>query len=365
MKYVVPFCKHHDGFCLWDSAWTFRDAADMTPRRDLMAPLVAACRQQGLKFGAYFSVEEWEYPILDESGRLVSWREWEFFEPRYAPYDPARLEGKISGKVPVRDFVRDYLIPQGKELIDKYDPDVLWYDGEWKWGTEHRGTRELSAYFYNRNEGRKQVAVNDRYGDIPESRGQHGDFFTSEFNVERLQSLTHKWEENRSIGRHYGYNHQVTDADVLSPTGLVHMLADVVSRNGNLLLLVNPMGSGALIPMELARLQAVGEWLRVNGEAIYATRISPLAKTDTLRFTASKDGKFLYAIALSWPGDKLTLPGVRCADGGAVKMLGVAQPLQWSRTCPSGTCGLTVEIPSGLAQNRPCDHAWVFRIPQP
>ena len=372
MKYVVPFCKHHDGFCLWDSDWTFRNAADMSPGYDLLAPLVAACRRQGLKFGAYFSVEEWEYPLLDENGRLTSERQWEFFEPRLAPYDAARLDGRIAGKVPVRDFVRDYIIPQCKELIDRYDPDLLWYDGEWKLSADSRGTRELAAYYYNRNEGRKPVAVNDRYGDNPESRGHHGDFFTSEFNVERLQSREHKWEECRSIGRHYGYNHQVTDSDVLSPTGLVHMLVDIVSRNGNLLLVVNPTGPGALLPMELARLQAVGQWLRVNGEAIYATRqvlpVSPVAagegqRADTpVRLTAGKDGRFVYAIALAWPGDKLVLPGIHCAHGAAVTMLGVERPL--SHTGSPGGGGLTIDIPSGLAQSRPCDHAWVFRIPQ-
>jgi alpha-L-fucosidase len=374
MKYVVPFCKHHDGFCLWDSDWTFRNAGDMSPGYDLLAPLVAACRRQGLKFGAYFSVEEWEYPLLDEHGRLVSERQWEFFEPRLAPYGAARLEGRIAGKVPVRDFVREYIIPQCKELIDRYDPDLLWYDGEWKWPTESRGTRDLAAYYYNRAAGRKEVAVNDRYGDTPESRGHHGDFFTSEFNVGKCQSLSHKWEECRSIGRHYGYNHEVTDNDVLSPTGLVHMLVDIVSRNGNLLLVVNPTGPGALLPMELARLQAVGEWLRVNGEAIYATRqvsgVSPVTAGEgqravtPVRFTAGKDGKFIYAIALAWPGDKLVLPGVQCRDGAAVTMLGVERPLQWSRACSAEGGGLSVEIPSGLAQNRPCEHAWVFRIPQ-
>lgn len=374
MKYVVPFCKHHDGFCLWDSAWTFRDAADTSPGRDLLAPLVAACREQGLKFGAYFSVEEWEYPLLDEHGRLTAERQWEFFEPRLAPYDAARLDGRIAGKVPVRDFVREYIIPQCKELIDKYDPDLLWYDGEWKLASEQRGTRELAAYYYNRAAGRKDVAVNDRYGDCPESRGRHGDFFTSEFNVERLQSREHKWEECRSIGRHFGYNREVVDSDVLSPAGLIHMLVDIVSRNGNLLLVVNPTGPGALLPMELARLQAVGQWLRVNGEAIYATRqyrpASPAAAGagdgagKPVRFTASKDGRFVYAIATAWPGDTLALPSVQCRDGAAVTMLGVERPLRWSRTGASEGGGLTVEIPSGLAQNRPCEHAWVLRIPQ-
>ena len=292
------------------------------------------------KFGMFldwglYSVPGWGRPNPDGGPTYPDWYVWDMYERAETRDYHARTWGA--------EFRRDDFIP----LFDASEYDAA---------------------------GRKDVAVNDRYGDCPESRGRHGDFFTSEFNVERLQSREHKWEECRSIGRHFGYNREVVDSDVLSPSGLVHMLVDIVSRNGNLLLVVNPTGSGALLPMELARLQAVGQWLRVNGEAIYATRQYRPASLEaagagdradkSVRFTASKDGRFVYAIATAWPGDTLALPAVQCRDGAAITMLGVEQPLRWARTGDSGAGGLTVEIPPGLAQNRPCEHAWVLRIPQ-
>ncbi|MCX5758288.1 MAG: alpha-L-fucosidase, partial [Candidatus Hydrogenedentes bacterium] len=354
MKYIVPFCKHHDGFCLWDSSLTGRDAADMGPKRDLIKPMIEACRTRGLKFGFYFSVDEWEYPILGEKGeRLV--RVWGQGPVKTIPYDEKEMAGKIGGKVPVHDFVAEYIVPQAKEFVVKYDPDILWFDGEWDLPAEQRGTWDIVSFFYNHAEGRKPVAVNDRIG--AGTRAKHGDFFTSEFHDGNM-SLTHKWEENRSIGQSYGYNRDDTDDNVLSPGQLIHMFVDTVSQGGNLLLMVNLTGPGALPDMQVKRLKAMGAWLKVNGEAIYGSRQYRVTKEGDVRFTRSKDSRYVYAILPAWPDTPIILKSVRAVPGSAVTMLGVREALAWTQDEQA----LTVRVPGIPAASRPCEHACVLRF---
>ncbi len=144
MKYVVPFNKHHGGFCLWPSTYTLRHAGEMGPKRDLIKPLVESCKKQGLKFGFYFSIEEWEYPIIDAQGNIKP-RLW---ETKKTP-SMEELEKRAGGKIPVKDFAKDYIVPQAVEFIDRYDPDLIWYDGEWTTEATDLRTYEISSYYYN------------------------------------------------------------------------------------------------------------------------------------------------------------------------------------------------------------------------
>ena len=123
----------------------------------------------------------------------------------------------MTGKVPVQDFVADYIIPQAKEFIDRYDPDILWLDGDWTTYVEELGSRQIVSYFYNQASGRKTVASNDRLGRF--MRFNSGDFFTSEYgsrNTERAKIL-HKWEECRGVSQSFGYNWQDTEKNVAAP----------------------------------------------------------------------------------------------------------------------------------------------------
>lgn len=309
MRYVVPFCKHHDGFCLWPSTYTGRNVMEMGPRRDLVGPLSEACKRRGLKFGFYFSLEEWEYPVIQGGAKMV--RIWTTLEePAYrtVPFDEAAMAGRIAGKVPVRDFVADYIVPQATEFIDRYDPDILWLDGDWTAYVEDLGSRQIVSHFYNQAEGRKAVASNDRLGRF--MRFNAGDFFTSEYgsrNTDRAKIL-HKWEECRGVSQSFGYNWQDTEKNVISAEDLIDMLVRIVSENGNLLLVVNLDGKGAMPAYIRARLHDIGRWLKVNGEAIYGSGPWLVASQgETLRFTLGKDGRHLYAIHKGWPA----------AEGGA------------------------------------------------
>jgi len=271
VKYVVPFCKHHAGFCMWPSAFTRRDAGDMGPHRDLIAPLAKLSQDRGLKFGFYLSVEEWEYPLLDADGQLMI-RHWDVGRgPSTGPYTHD-LDAKITGKIPVRDYATEYLVPQAKEFIDKYDPDLIWYDGEWCTPLEQLHTYDIAAYLYNKAEGRKEVAVNDRYG--RGTRSELGDFYTSEYGHmgDKSKKSTHAWEECRGISQSYGYNWQDTEDNVITSKQLIDMFVDIVANGGNLLLMINLDGQGALPKVQENRLRDIGKWLNVNGEGIYATR---------------------------------------------------------------------------------------------
>lgn len=218
-KYFVPFSKHHDGFCLWDSDFTHRDVVDMNPGRDLTQELVDACEAAGLYHGFYFSVEDYEYPLITEEGDLKL-RLW---SKRMAPdnagvvvsndealmdFNPQKHDKLVSGKVPVNNFIDDYIVPQAKDFIDKYDPDILWFDGEWQRPAEYYKTPDIVAYFYNQADGRKDVAANDRWGQ--NTREHCGDFYTSETDevVEKLCDNTQLGQPvwyTASKDKKYGY----------------------------------------------------------------------------------------------------------------------------------------------------------------
>ena len=364
MKYLIPFCKHFSGWCIWSSSYTHMDVGERLGK-DIMAPLVDNCRKKGLKFGFYYGTQEWEYPIITDTGMVVrNWFRMGYSNPS-APMTPD-MENLIPGKIPVRNFLNDYLIPQAVEFIDKYDPDILWYDGDWDTPIAELGSDQISAYFYNKAEGRKEVAVNDRYGlkkeDRRTSRARLGDIFTSEHHSipESKKNGAHAWEENRGISTSFGFNWQDTEANVISSKRFIDMFVDIVAEGGNLLLIVNLDGKGALPEVQVKRLKDIGKWLKVNGEGIYYTRPYSTPKEGSIRYTRSKDKGTVFAVALEWAGKELQLKSVVPAKGSKIYLLGYDKPLKWSHKN-----GLTtIALPAALqkAENRPCEHAYTFKI---
>lgn len=378
MKYVIPFAKHFSGFCLWPSSYTHMDMGDRHDK-DLIAPLVAQCKLKGLKFGFYYCTQDWEYPIIGDNGELLqrTWFRGNTNIGTDVPLSETSLpeaetwvawEKLIPGKIPVKDYLKDYLIPQAAEFIDMYDPDILWYDGDWTTPVEELGTYEIAAYFYNQAEGRKEVAVNDRYGMVGGRtlRNIRGDIFTSEYGYGISKGyktkLSHAWEENRGISQSFGFNWQDTEENVVTSKELVDMLINIVARGGNLLLIVNPDGQGALPDMQVKRLKDIGQWLKINGEGIYYTRPYDIIAEEAIRYTCSKDRQTVYAISLDWPGDRLELNTVRPADNSKIYLLGNDIPLNWEYKD-----GKTfIFIPEYLQdmEKRPCKYAYTFCIRQ-
>jgi alpha-L-fucosidase len=358
MKYVVPFCKHHGGFCLWPSTFTHRNAEVMGPGRDLIGPLVKACRRKDLNFGFYFSLDEWEYPLIEHDGNMVI-RSW---AGEILAYE-TKLEKLASGKMAVKNFSDDYIIPQAVEFIDMYDPDILWFDGEWDTPVEDLGTYTIVSYFYNNASGRKKVAVNDRFGKVDGviARSKHGDFYTSEYHSMDAGDKAHPWEECRGISQSFGYNWQDTEANVITTQEFVNMFLEIVSEGGNLLLIVNLDGRGALPDIQAQRLESIGQWLKVNGEGIYNTRNYQTPAEGNVRFTRSKDNQTVYAISTVWPGEALSIKSVIPKKDSRIYMLGDEKPLNWKY---DNEKGITIEIPARLQNesNRPCKYAYSFRI---
>jgi alpha-L-fucosidase len=375
---IVPFNKHHDGFCLWDSYYTRRDVADMFPGRDLTAELVEACEKEGIYHGFYFSVEEYEYPMIDENDSLYI----RYWSGNMAP-DNAGVESesgeitgtfisslhnrRLSGKIPVRNFINELILPQAKEFIDKYDPDILWFDGEWQRPAEYYRTPEIVAYFYNKAEGRKEVASNDRLG--MGTREKHGDFFTSETD-EVVEKVDEAWEENRSMSESYGYNHTDSLENYLTADELIQMLVRIVAKGGNLNLIVNPDGSGLIPQVQLNLLKELGDWLKINGEAIYGTRPYEKLCDNTqlgqpVWYTMSKDSLYGYAIVFDWPkSETFICAGANMIWESEVSMLGYDKPLEWVDV-GLNQWGMSARIPAEMLGNpeaRPCKHAWVLKF---
>ena len=359
-KYVVPFLKHHSGFCEWDCSYTFRDTVDGPAKRDFAREMADAARAEGLKFGIYTSqADEWEYPILQDDGS-IKMRLW---GGRLVDYTPT-MEGKASGKIAVRDFVTDYIVPQTTEFIDKYDPDLLWYDADWSSRATENGSYDITAYFYNRAEGRKEVCCNDRYGRLDPAeeaafrrkgikligcRTVRGDFFTDEWGdtAEHIDPAAwHPWESCSGISKAYG-NHWMEEQDpsmVMTDREFICHFTSIVARGGNLMLLVNLDGQGAIPKVQEDRLLSIGRWLAANGEAIYATRIIAPYSTAAVDYTRAKDGATVYAI-IKEPAAEVTL-ACEIPSGARVTALGETEALPARR---DGTTTI-VRLPPRLAQ---------------
>jgi alpha-L-fucosidase len=241
-KYIVLTSKHHDGFTLWpskeaDKTWGFKwNAMDIGPKRDLLGDLFKAVRKTSVHAGMYYSLYEWFNPL------------W---------------------KTDKDKFVTEHTWPQMKDLINNYQPDVFWTDGDWDASAETWKSQEFLAWLFNESPVKNKVVVNDRWGSGV--RFNHGGIYTPEYQPD-LDFETHDWEESRGMGYSYGYNREEDAWDYNSTQSLVIALIDKVSRGGNFLLDIGPDEHGKIPPIMQERLLQMGEWMKINGEAIYNTR---------------------------------------------------------------------------------------------
>ena len=324
-KYVVLTSKHHDGFTLWlSSTPNPKLPADRQhASRDIVGELSTAVRNQGMRMGLYYS----------------GGYDWTFVP------GPIREKEDYEKVKPQSDAYGRYADAQVRELIARYRPSVLWNDIDYP---KSGHPLEIMAEYYN---AIPDGVVDDRFG------VKHSDFKSPEYQtLDRISP--EKWEECRGLGRSFGYNRAEGEAETIAPDHLIYLLVDIVSKNGNLLLDVGPEADGTIPPVQMERLQALGAWLRQNGEAIFGTHPWKRAAAETadhipVRFT-QKAGA-LYATLLGQPKTtSVVFKALSVSVDAKVSLLGQVKPLAWSQQGDD----LNVTLPPTL----PGHYAYVVKI---
>ena len=302
MRYMVVTSKHHDGFALFPSEVSQWDVADATPYgKDLIGPLAEAARGEGLKFGLYYSqAQDWTHP----GGAKMSMKEGEGWDDAH--------KGSFD------DYLKTIAVPQTREILTRYQPDVLW------WDTPVLMTPERAAPFAELLKLRPGIITNNRLSEKGTDIYQ-GDTETPEQHIPATGFDGRDWETCMTINETWGFKSY--DHDWKSTETLVRNLIDIVSKGGNYLLNIGPTKEGEIPQPSIERLQEIGKWMKTNGDAIYGTHASIFPKLPWGRCTVKPDGDhtLLYLHVFDWPKDgKLIVPGLagkiesaRLLDGGA------------------------------------------------
>lgn len=244
-RYFIPTTKHHDGVTLWDAPGTGnRNTVQRGPKRDLIAEFQKAAEARGLKFGVYYS------------GGL----DWHFT-------NAAVIDGPIEGdRRPVDKEYADYAHDHVIDLIEKYNPEVLWGDIEWPDAGKAPGKKSLVDVFEKFYARQPDGVANDRWGET------HWDFRTSEYEQGRSSEGEGAWENCRGVGFSFGHNMLEDESNSLSGVAAIRNFVDIVSRGGNFLLNIGLTASGEVPKLQRATLEALGAWNKVHGEAIFGSR---------------------------------------------------------------------------------------------
>ncbi len=342
MKYFVVTTKHHDGFCLWDSALTDYKVTNTPWGKDLLHPMVDAFRAEGFRVGFYHSLIDWHHPEFPIDG-LHPMRDDVAFREAQAHRD-------------IRKYAQ-YLHGQARELLTQFGKvDVMWYDFsypgiDWGWSKgKGRDDWQSEALLKMTRELQPGIIVNDRL-DLP----QGGDIKTPEQYQPRgwltVDGKPVVWEACQTFSGSWGYYRD--EYTWKSTEMLVQMLIDTVSKGGNLLLNVGPNGRGELDPRAIERLRGIGAWMRLHSRSIYGCTASDFTPPPDCRYT--QNGKRLYLHLFAWPFRHVHLDGLAgrveyaqlLNDASEIKMVEI-DPHQQAQNTTMGGLGvgtLTLELP--------------------
>jgi alpha-L-fucosidase len=291
MKYIIITSKHHDGFSMFDSDVSNYTIVKSTPyKKDPMRALADEAKRQGLRFGFYYSIMDWHHPSQYVNA-------------------PGKDETAGDRQTQMRDGQKPvyvaYMKAQLKELVTKYDPAVLWFDGEWvNWWTEPDG-KDLYQYVRGLKPG---ILINNRVGKgrngmqglNKDDQQYAGDFGTPEQQIPANGLPGIDWESCMTMNDTWGYKSY--DDNWKSPEKLIRNVVDTASKGGNYLLNVGPTAEGLIPAPSVERLAAIGKWMKVNGEAIYGTTAGPFSTPPDWGRATAKNGK-LFLHVFNWPAD--------------------------------------------------------------
>ncbi|HTL67094.1 MAG TPA: alpha-L-fucosidase [Lacunisphaera sp.] len=343
MRYLVITAKHHDGFAMYPSKVSDYNLTQVTPfQRDPMAELSAACRKYGLKFGFYYShAWDWEHPDAIGNG-------WDYGPPGGEsgwwvkhPELVAKAQRYIDGKS----------IPQIRELIAKYHPDIMWFDTSSKQPPE-LCRRVLVAV----RAADPDLVINSRIGG-----GNFGDYRSTSDRPAYFPEVPNQWEGIPTTNESYGYNK--FDHSQKPPAHFIRLLAMAVGKGGNILMNIGPRGDGTIAPEDQAILRGIGAWMQPNGESIYGCDRTPLPVQPW--GTSTRKANRLYLHVFDWPADgKLVVGGLR-SNPSTVHLLHAGDELGVDRlnaddlelTLPSAAPDpvdsvIVLDFPAQIATNR-------------
>lgn len=372
-KYVVLTSKHMEGFTLWKSdlaneahgrLW---NSVNIGPKRDIVGELSESVRNHDMKMGLYFML-------------------YEAMNPKYQS-DPQK-------------FIDTYTVPQLKEVLQKYTPSIVWVDGSWQHTTQEYRSYEVLKWAFNTLPNTDELVINNRWGKDDNKTGHGTTEYTYMLEPEKLPEC---WEECRGIGESFGFNRNEKLEDYSSAQELILMLIDVVSNGGNLLLNIGPTADGRIPIFMQERLLAIGDWLKINGEAIYGSQkykittqwsegvrsdVNPkdlaepivdgvaerkyiLENFNILKLTVNPDegqavkevmftqkGKDVFAITPKFPKKELMVKAIRPSKKTKVQLLGVEEDLKWNYDHSQ----LIIQVPAELVLELGFQQAYTFKI---
>jgi alpha-L-fucosidase len=318
MKYMIITSKHHDGFAMFDSKVSDFNIIKQTPfKRDPMAELSAACHKYGIKFGFYYShAFDWEHP--DAPGN-----DWEYNNPGgdkglHGGINWFNLHPELLPKA--QKYVDEKAIPQIKELLAKYHPDILWFDTPSKLPLSEN-VRILKAI----REVDQHVVVNGRLA--RNSEISFGDYKNTADRPLEFFPVTGDWEAIPTTNESYGYHK--FDSSHKPVSAFIHLLAKSASRGGNELMNIGPKGDGTFDSRDLVILKGIGAWMKKNGQSIYGSKASPLPLQSWGVSTVK--GNTLYLHVFTWPLDNKLYVGGLKSNIGKLYLLADKKPLTANR----------------------------------